>query len=90
MTANDKEDVVIELGERKAKIKNNAEVMIGDVIATLDDDSAPIVAPVAGKAEVSKKTITIVPSNQNVVRYEIPGFKQIIVSDGNKVEAGQV
>jgi len=43
----------------------------------------------AGKAEVSDKQIVITPARTSVVRYEIPGFKQLQVKDGDEVEAGQ-
>jgi len=37
----------------------------------------------AGKAEITDKQIIITPTGQSVVRYEIPGFKQILVNDGD-------
>jgi DNA-directed RNA polymerase subunit beta' len=43
----------------------------------------------AGKAEVTDKEVIIVPAGQSVVRYEIPGFKQLQVHDGDTVVAGQ-
>ncbi|HEU4914473.1 MAG TPA: DNA-directed RNA polymerase subunit beta' [Candidatus Saccharimonadales bacterium] len=89
VTANDKENVSFELGGRKAKIKSGNDVAIGDVVASLDDGSEPIVAPMAGKAEITDKEIIITPTGQSVVRYEIPGFKQLMVKDGDQVVAGQ-
>ena len=62
---------------------------VGDVIAALEDDSEPLIAPMAGKVEFNKKEITIAPTRQSVFRYEIPGFKQLLVKDGDKVVAGQ-
>jgi DNA-directed RNA polymerase subunit beta' len=89
VTANDKENVTYELGERKAKIKSGSDVAIGDVVASLEDGSEPLVAPMAGKAEVTDKAIIINPTGQSVVRYEIPGFKQLMVKDGDAIVAGQ-
>ncbi len=43
----------------------------------------------AGKAEVTEKTIIIVPAGQSSARYEIPGFKQIFVNDGDILVPGQ-
>ena len=43
----------------------------------------------AGKVEVTKKAVVITPTKQSVVRYEIPGYKQLHVKDGDKVVAGQ-
>jgi len=89
VTANDKAQLTFELGERVAKIKNNTDIAVGDVIASNEDGSDPIIAPMSGKAHVTSKEIVVTPNGQSVVRYEIPGFKQIMVKDGDKVEAGQ-
>ncbi len=89
ITASDAAKVQLQLGERTAKIANGTEVAIGDVIASLEDSSEPLIAPVAGKAEVTKKKISIVPTGKSVMRYEIPGFKQLSVKDGDTVVAGQ-
>ena len=53
------------------------------------DGSEPLVAPMAGKVEITDKAAVIAPAGQSVVRYEIPGFKQILVNDGDKIVAGQ-
>lgn len=89
VTANDKENLVFELGERTAKIKNGSDVAIGDVVASHQDGSEPLIAPMAGKAEVTELAVIITPAGQSVVRYEIPGFKQLMVKDGDLVIAGQ-
>ncbi len=89
VTANDKENLVLDLGGRTPAIASGSDVAIGDVLASEEGGAEPLVAPMAGKAEVSDKAITIAPTAQSVVRYEIPGFKQILVNDGDKVVAGQ-
>jgi DNA-directed RNA polymerase subunit beta' len=89
VTAKDKENLTFALGERTAKVKSGSDVAVGDVIASMDDGSEPIVIPMAGKAEVTDKSIIVTPAGQSVVRYEIPGFKQIMVLDGDTVVAGQ-
>ncbi len=89
VTANDKENVSLELGERQVKIKSGTDVAIGDVVASHENGSEPLIAPMAGKAEVTDKAVIIAPTGQSVVRYEVPGFKQILVSDGDAVIAGQ-
>ncbi len=88
VVAKEQEKVEFKLGERVAKVKNNSEVAKGDVVAALEDDSEPIVATIAGKVDVKKKTISISPTAKSVVRYEIPGFKQLTVKDGDVVKAG--
>jgi DNA-directed RNA polymerase subunit beta' len=89
VTANDKENINFDLGERAAKIKSGSDVAIGDVVASMQDGSEPLVAPMAGKAEVTDKQVIITPAGQSVVRYEIPGFKQMMIQDGDAVVAGQ-
>jgi DNA-directed RNA polymerase subunit beta' len=89
VTAKDKEDLVFKLGERVAKVRAGQDVAIGDVVASMSDGSEPQISPMAGKVEVSEKEVVITPTGQSVVRYEIPGFKQIYVKDGDSVVAGQ-
>jgi DNA-directed RNA polymerase subunit beta' len=89
VTAKDKENLTFKLGDRIAKVKSGTDVAVGDVIASMEDNSEPIVVPMAGKAEVTDKSIIVTPAGQSVVRYEIPGFKQIMVQDGDSVVAGQ-
>ncbi|HKU18480.1 MAG TPA: DNA-directed RNA polymerase subunit beta' [Candidatus Saccharimonadales bacterium] len=89
VTAKDKANLRFELGERTAKVRSGSDVAIGDVVASLEGGAEPLVAPMAGKVEVTDKAVIIVPAGQSVVRYEIPGFKQIMVQDGDPVVAGQ-
>jgi DNA-directed RNA polymerase subunit beta' len=89
VTADDKEKVTLKLGERKAQIKSGSEVVAGDVVAALEDASEPLVAPMPGKAQVTDKAVIITPTSQSVVSYEIPGFKQLQIKDGDKVAGGQ-
>jgi len=88
---NASEDAKVEmlLGARKAQVKSGSEVAIGDVVASAEDGSDPLITPIAGKASVTKKAVNIVPTKQSVVKYEIPGFKQLVVKDGDTVVAGQ-
>jgi len=89
VTADDKEKVELKLGERKAQVRSGTDVVAGDVVAALEDASEPLTAPMAGKAQVTDKAVIITPTKQSVVRYEIPGFKQIHIQDGDKVVSGQ-
>jgi len=89
VTAKEKENLIFKLGDRVAKIRSGSDVAIGDVVAAMEDNSEPLVAPMAGKAEVTDKAVIITPAGQPVVRYEIPGFKQLYVKDGDPVVAGQ-
>lgn len=89
VTADNKEKVTLTLGERKATIASGSDVAAGDVVAALEDASEPLTAPMAGKAQVTNKAVIITPTKQSVVRYEIPGFKQLTIKDGDKVVSGQ-
>jgi DNA-directed RNA polymerase subunit beta' len=89
ITAKDKANLTFKLAERIAKIRSGSDVAIGDVVASMEDGSEPLIAPMAGKAEVTDKSVIITPAGQPVVRYEIPGFKQLTIQDGDHVEAGQ-
>ncbi|MEO6761350.1 MAG: DNA-directed RNA polymerase subunit beta' [Candidatus Saccharimonadales bacterium] len=89
VTANDKESIVLDLNQRLPKIASGTDVAIGDVLASAEDGSEPLIAPMAGRAELTGKTIVLSPTEQSVIRYEVPGFKQILIQDGDKVVAGQ-
>jgi DNA-directed RNA polymerase subunit beta' len=89
VTADAGEKVELKLGERKATVASGTEVVAGDVVAALEDASEPLIAPMAGKANVTNKAVVITPTKQSVVRYEIPGFKQLQIQDGDKVVSGQ-
>jgi len=89
VTADTEEKVELKLGERKATVASGTDVVAGDVVAALEDASEPIIAPMAGKVQITNKAVIITPTKQSVVRYEIPGFKQILIEDGAKVVGGQ-
>ena len=89
VTADTKEKVTLKLGERKPTVASGTDVVAGDVVAALEDASEPLTAPMAGKAQVTNKEVVITPTAASVVRYEIPGFKQLTIKDGDKVVSGQ-
>lgn len=89
VNADDNERIELPLKGRNVHIASGSEVSIGDVLAAQEDNSEPMIAPIAGKAEVTKKSVIIAPSSKSLLRYEIPGFKQIFIKDGDKVVAGQ-
>ena len=88
ITADEGSKVELTLKGRTAHIKSGSDVAIGDVVASGDEGADPLIAPIAGKAEVSKTKVIITPAKQSVVKYEIPSFKQVVVKDGAKVVAG--
>jgi DNA-directed RNA polymerase subunit beta' len=89
VTAHDKENVELLVGDRKVQVASGSDVAIGDVLASKEEGAEPLIAPMAGKVEVTDKHVVIVPVQTSVVRYEIPGFKQLFVKDGDEVQAGQ-
>jgi len=89
VAADPKEQVALKLEERKPQLAGGSEVAVGDVIAALEDGSEPLIAPISGKLEFTKKEARINPTAKSVLRYEIPGFKQLLVKDGDLVVAGQ-
>lgn len=89
VTADADEQVALNLEGRTVQVKNGSEVAIGDVLAANEEGKNPLTAPIAGKVEVTDKQIILTPTASAAVRYEIPGFKQLLVKDGDKVVAGQ-
>ncbi len=89
VTAADQEKVVVELDGRTPKIASGSDVAIGDVLASDEDGANPLISPMAGKAELTDKACIVTPTSKSTVRYEIPGFKQMQVQDGDTIVAGQ-
>ena len=89
LTSDQAETIKLKLDGRKPKVGSGSDIAIGDVIADSEDNDSPLISPLAGKVEFSDKMATISPAKQAVVRYEIPGFKQVVIKDGDHVEAGQ-
>ena len=78
----------LELEGRTATVKSGSNVKVGDVLATGESESKPLVAPFDGLVEVTKKMIVIAANASSPVKYEIPGNTQLVVKAGDVVEAG--
>ena len=78
----------LELEGRTATVKSGSNVKVGDVLATGESESKPLVAPFDGLVEVTKNVIVIAANASSPVRYEIPGSNQLVVAVGDTVEAG--
>jgi DNA-directed RNA polymerase subunit beta' len=89
IAANDAQKADLKLAGRIPSVASGTDVVPGDVVASKEDGSEPLVAPIAGKAEVAKTKIVIVPTAKSSVRYEIPGFKQLTVQEDEIVVPGQ-
>ncbi len=89
VSAEDQENVELAIEDRQARVENGTSVAIGDVLAEEENGANPLISPIAGKVKVTKKAITVTPTSKSVERYEIPGYKQLLVKDGDTVVAGQ-
>ncbi len=78
----------LELEGRTVTVKSGSNVKVGDVLATGESESKPLVAPFDGVVEVTDSTIVIAANASSPVRYEIPGSNQLVVAAGDSVEAG--
>lgn len=73
---------------RTAGIKNGANVKAGDVLASGESESKPIISPFDGVAEVTDEYVIVAANAGAPVRYEVPGSMQLLVKSGDVVEAG--
>ncbi len=78
----------IKLEGRTVTIKAGSNVKVGDVLATNEGESKPLVAPFDGVVEVAEDTLVIAANASAPVRYDIPGTTQLVVRAGDTVEAG--
>ena len=78
----------IALEGRLAGVKNGANVKAGDVLASGESESKPIVAPFDGVVEVTDEFVILAAIAGAPVRYEVPGNNQLLVKSGDVVEAG--
>ncbi|MBP7820472.1 DNA-directed RNA polymerase subunit beta' [Candidatus Saccharibacteria bacterium] len=88
VSGKEEEEVILKVGDRMVTIANGQEVVVGDVVASLEGGESPLVSPITGSAELVDGKVILTPTTQTVVRYEIPGFKQLVVKDGDIVGAG--
>lgn len=78
----------IPLDGRKAVVKTGSNVKVGDVLATAEDESKPLVAGFDGNVEVTKSHIILTTAAGAPVKYEIPAGLQVQVMAGDKVQPG--
>jgi len=78
----------IALEGRTVSIKSGANIKVGDVLASGESESKPIVAPFDGVAEVTDEFLVLAANASSPVRYEVPGNMQLLIKSGDVVEAG--
>lgn len=76
-----------DLEGRTPNVKSGAMVKVGDVLATGESESKPIVAPFDGALEINEDELILV-ADASSVSYEIPASAQLVVSTGDNIEAG--
>ncbi|MEK7626009.1 MAG: DNA-directed RNA polymerase subunit beta' [Patescibacteria group bacterium] len=89
VTDDQAEPAELVIGDRTVNVAEGTVVAVGDVLATGEAGENPLIAPVAGKVHLTKKKIKVVPVGQSVIKYAVPGYKQVMVKDGEAVVAGQ-
>jgi len=70
------------------RVKSGTDVIAGDVLASNDDESLPVLAPFDGTVEVADGEVVVTSGADAPVRYEIPNYRQLTIADGDQVEAG--
>jgi DNA-directed RNA polymerase subunit beta' len=88
IAGNDQKQTALEIGGRTVQVGAGTEVAIGDVLASDDAGMNPLITPVSGTVEITPKEIIVTPHESAAVRYEIPGFKNMVVKDGDKIGQG--
>jgi len=78
----------LKLADQIVRVKSGTDVIAGDVLASNDDESMPVLSPFDGKVEVVKGEVIVTSGADAPVRYEIPNYRQLHVADGDQVEAG--
>ncbi|HEX5448069.1 MAG TPA: hypothetical protein VFW90_02620, partial [Candidatus Saccharimonadales bacterium] len=89
VTAKKQKPIEISLNGRNPQVSDGDEIGVGDTLAAQEDGSEPVSAPMSGKVSIEGSTIIVTPTSKTMFRYEIPGFKQMLVKDGDEVVAGQ-
>ncbi len=73
---------------RTPVVKKGSSVKAGDVLATGEGESKPLVAAFDGYVDVTKTKIVVSAHSNAPVKYEVPGAMQLVVAAGDQVVAG--
>lgn len=88
ITPNEGHREVIQLDSRTPVVQSGSDIIAGDVFASSDKEQAPLIAPFSGRIEFANDEAILVASDLSPVKYEIPGFKQLTIADGELVKKG--
>jgi DNA-directed RNA polymerase subunit beta' len=78
----------LKLKDQIVRVATGSSVTEGDILASSEDDKDQIVAPISGTVDVVENKLIISPGKQGAVRYEIPGYKQLMIKDGDEIKTG--
>ncbi len=78
----------IALEGRTMAVRPGSNVKVGDVLASGESESKPLVAPFDGVVELAEDTIVLAANASSPVRYEIPNTARLVVVAGDVVEVG--
>jgi len=78
----------VKIKDQIVRVASGSTVQAGEVLANNKDGSKEITSPISGIVDVAEGKLIITPGKQGALRYEIPGFKQLVVKDGDHVHAG--
>jgi DNA-directed RNA polymerase subunit beta' len=70
------------------QVATGSRVQSGEILALSKDGSKALFSPQNGILDVTKDKLIISPSKLGSERYEIPGFKELLVKNGDKVKQG--
>lgn len=76
------------LAGRTVVVKTGSSVKAGDILASSEDESKPLVAPFDGIVEVTKTKVVLSANANTPSRYEVPGNTQLVVKPNDQVVAG--
>jgi DNA-directed RNA polymerase subunit beta' len=69
-------------------VRSGSNVKVGDVLASGESESKPLVAPFDGLVEIAEDTIVIAANASSPVKYEVPSTARLVVAAGDMVEVG--
>ncbi len=73
---------------RTVSVRSGSNVKVGDVLASGESESKPLVAPFDGLVEIAEDTIVIAANASSPVKYEVPSTARLVVAAGDMVEVG--
>lgn len=76
------------LDGRTPRIKDGATVSAGDVLADKGEGKEPLISPADGNAQLTDDAIIVVAEAGAAVKLDIPGDAELLVKDGDRLEAG--